>query len=152
MKHFPAFFLIISFTSSLPAQAVQKPEWVKLFQEGRTFADAINYYFGIGSSYFTQEDADANAHLEFALNIEARVQYVISRNVEETDNALKDEYSATARVASDVVLLGVSIMGRYEDRDLKQSYALIQIQKMYMILSSPRKSVTILSAKGPRTK
>jgi len=129
MKHFFTLLLLVAAASMLSAQIAEKPEWVALFQQGKSFPDTVDCYYGIGSSSITQDDADAKARREFALNIEARVQSVITHNVQEADNVIKEEYSATARVSSDVVLRGVSITGRFEDSTAKQFYALVQIQK-----------------------
>ncbi len=129
MRHFPTLFLTICCSSLLAGQDIQKPDWVKLYQKGRALPDTLDCYSGIGSSSLTQEAADANARQEFALSIEARVRNVITRNVQEIDNVLKDEYSASAKISSEVVLRGITITGRYDDKDLKQYYALIQIRK-----------------------
>jgi len=129
MKYFPAILIVISLSTLLPAQELQKPDWVRIFQQGANLPDTTDSYCGIGSSTLAQDDADAMARQEFSLNIEARVQNVITRNVQETDNVLKDEYSVSARVSSDVVLHGIGITARYEDKDRKQFYALIQVRK-----------------------
>jgi len=129
MRYVPTVLLFVGLSSLLLSQDVEKPDWVKLIQQGLTLPDTIDCYFGIGSSKLAQDDADAKARQEFSLNIEAKVQTTISRNVQETDNVLRDEYSATAKVSSDVVLRGISITARYEDKVVKQYYALIQIHK-----------------------
>ncbi len=129
MKHFLLFVLAISWAPMLMGQDIQKPRWVKLYQNGDAYPDTMNSYFGIGSSSISQDLADLKARQEFALNIEARVQHVITHNVEEVDNILRDEYSATAKISSDVVLRGISISSRYDDDVLKQYYSFIQIQK-----------------------
>jgi hypothetical protein len=129
MKHFSSLLLIIGFSPLLSAQDLQKPDWVRLFQRGTALPDTLDCYYGIGSSSLTQDEADVKARQEFAFNIEARIQNVITRNAQETDNVLRDEYSVTVKVSSDVVLHGISITGRYEDMELKQYYALIQIRK-----------------------
>jgi LPP20 lipoprotein len=99
------------------------------FQKGLIFHDTLDSYYGMGSSPISEEQAEMRARHEFSFNIETRVQNEIMRNVQETNDALRDEYTATARVSSDVVLRGVSITGRYEDKALGQFYALIQIPK-----------------------
>jgi len=129
MKPFITFFFCTALLCTLSAQELEKPDWVRLVQLGKTLPDTLDSYFGIGASTLSQADADARAREEFAFNIEARVQNVISRSVQETDNVLKDEYSASAKVSSDVVLRGIRVSARYEDRDVKLFYALIQIQK-----------------------
>ena len=129
MRLFAASVIVIVVSSLLSAQVAPKPDWVSLAQQGKTLSDTLDSYYGIGSSTISQADADARAREEFALNIETRVQNVISRSVQETDNLLRDEYSASARVSSDVVLRGVSITSRFVDREQGQFYALIQIQK-----------------------
>jgi hypothetical protein len=129
MKYFLTLVLVIGCTAILTAQETQKPGWVKLYQNGEAFPDTMDSYFGIGSSSASQDQADLNARQEFSLNIEARVQHVITHNVEETGNVLRDEYSVSAKISSDVVLRGISISGRYEDTAVKQYFALIRIPK-----------------------
>lgn len=129
MNRLCGFLVALGISSSLLAQDIQKPDWVNRFQLGLSMRDTMDSYSGIGVSVSTQDEADAKARQEFALNIEARVQNEISRSVQETENALRDEYAATAKVSSDVVLRGVSITARYEDRVLKQFYALVQVPK-----------------------
>ncbi len=129
MNRIPVFLLILVFTSFLSAQDSLKPEWVNRFQRGLVFLDTLDSYYGIGNSPTCQEEADSKARHEFALTIETRVQNEILRNVQETNNTLRDEYTATARVSSDVVLRGVNITGRYEDSVSGRFYALIQIPK-----------------------
>jgi hypothetical protein len=129
MKHLLAVLFLIGSSTTLLAQDIQKPDWVKLYQQGKAFPDTMDCYFGIGSSLASQDLADIKARQEFALNIEARVHHEITHNVEEVDNVLRDEYSATAKLSSDVVLRGISISGRYVDFDLRQYYAIIQIRK-----------------------
>jgi len=116
---------------ALPAggQIVQKPEWVKQFQEGKGPLDATDYYVGVGSSKTTQDEANARARQEFGLNVEAHVQTVITREIQETEKRLTDEYSSSARVVSDVVFRGISVTERFEDKDDNAFYALIKIQK-----------------------
>jgi hypothetical protein len=112
-------FLLLCFVllwSPLRAQFVQKPEWVRLFQQGKTYTDTIESYIGIGSSSVSQDDADARSRHDFALSVEVRVQHVITRNIQEVDNVTRDEYNVSAQMSSDIVLRGVNITERDEDQ------------------------------------
>ncbi len=129
MKHTFLQLLFILLCSKVCAQPVQKPEWVKQFQQGKIFNDTIDSYRGVGSSALTQEDADAKARQDFCLSVEVRVQYEIARNIQEVDNVTHDEYSSSAKMSSDIVLRGITMSERFEDKDEKKFYALIRIQK-----------------------
>jgi hypothetical protein len=124
---FLLFFILLC--SPLQAQSVQKPEWVRLFQQGKTYTDTTDSYVGIGSSALSQEDADARSRHDFAMSVEVRVQSAITRNIQEVDNITRDEYTASAQMSSDIVLRGVNITERYQDQDEKKFYALIKLQK-----------------------
>ena len=129
MKHSFLLLFLICLWSTLLGQIVPKPEWVRLFQQGKTYTDTTDSYIGIGSSPVSQEDADARSRHDFALSVEVRVENAITRSIQEVDNVAREEYSASARMSSDIVLRGVNITERFEDQEGKKFYALIRIQK-----------------------
>ena len=129
MKSIAVGFLSIVLASSSPSQFITRPEWVRLFQQGQPMPDATDVYCGIGASSSMQAEADANARMEFGLNVEVRVENVITREVRESEQRMSDEYTSSARVVSNIVLRGISITERYEDTIEKKFYALIRIPK-----------------------
>ncbi len=129
MKRIFLLLFLLMFCSFLQGQIVSRPEWVRLFQQGKTYTDTIEAYIGIGASPVSQEDADARSRHDFALSVEVRVENAITRSVQEVDNVTREEYSTSARMSSDIVLRGVNITERYEDLEERKFYALIRIQK-----------------------
>jgi hypothetical protein len=129
MRTLALSLLFLCLTQSSFSQFTQKPDWVKQFQSGKVRVDIVNYYHGVGSSERSQDEADAKARQEFGLNVETRVQSVITREVQETEKKLTDEYSSSARVVSDVVLRGLFVTERYEDKEERKYYSLIEIEK-----------------------
>lgn len=129
MKTIPSLYFLVILSLPAGAQDIQKPEWVRLFLQGKGPVDATDYYVGVGSSKTVQEDADAKARQEFGLNVESHVQTVITREIQETEKRLTDEYTSSARVVSDVVFRGISVTERFEDKEERTFYALIKIQK-----------------------
>ncbi|HEY6951161.1 MAG TPA: hypothetical protein VI758_02070 [Bacteroidota bacterium] len=129
MRLLPASILFIVVPALLTAQLFEKPGWVRLHQQGLLLSDSVECYFGIGSSPNSQEEADAGARHDFAMNVEMKVENVIVHNVQELDNSVKEEYSANVRISSEVVLRGIGISARYEDVEHRKFYSLIRIQK-----------------------
>jgi len=136
-QFFIVFFLVGNIFGLEPSE---KPEWIKRHQEGQEIKNADRYYYGIGNSNKSQEDADAKARREFVLNVEVKVKSVFVDEIKER-NRKASEYSRWSNSqVSEICLRGIGISERYhEDIEKKilgklpmiktQYYSLIQIRK-----------------------
>jgi hypothetical protein len=129
MKFFAAIFVLSGLFCSVRSQQPEKPEWVRLYQLGLALPDSGEYYIGMGSSSLTQEEADGKARQDFALSVEVCIQNEIVHEKKESDNYVREEYIESARMSSDVVLRGIAITGRYEDRAMRKYYSIIRMNK-----------------------
>jgi len=108
-----------------------KPDWVSLYQQGEIgrIAPGHDSYFGVGSSPESQAGADTEARLEFARNVETRVESQYREAVRVADN--KEEYSLeiSTKVLTDLSLKGVRITRVWRDGQTGTFYSLIVMSR-----------------------
>ena len=121
--------VILVFSHSLLCSDSNIPDWAKRFQHGKSIKDADDYYFGVGSSRVSKQDADKMAREEFAQNIEVQVSSVQKEILKEKNGIVWESYVSVTEVVTDVNLKGIHIVERYTDSSSKTYYSLIKIQK-----------------------
>jgi hypothetical protein len=104
-----------------------KPDWVTYYQQGEIgkIAPGHESYFGVGSSRDSQAEADSQARLEFARNVETRVESQYREAATVADN--REEYSLemSTTVLTDLSLKGVRITRVWVDEATGTFYSLI---------------------------
>ena len=122
--------------SSLPAApassaGLNKPDWVWYYQQGEIgkIAPDRHSYFGVGASTESQAGADTAARLEFALNVETRVESRYREAALVKDN--KEEYTLelSTKVLTDMSLQGVRITQIWKDQETGTYYSLILMSR-----------------------
>lgn len=125
-----AFFLTLFWVVVLTGLSAQVPDWVNLYTKGSLGEIAGNdYYLGIGISSLSQEDADQNARVEFARNVETRVE---SRVQEAYRSDSEDEESSvdmTLNVRTELSLKGITVSQRYWNEVEGLFYSMIRISR-----------------------
>ncbi len=99
-----------------------RPEWTN------TQKNSIGrgYYFGIGSSSQSSDEADTRAFIEFSRNVEVKVKSIFQREVSEEGKNFSDKTTVSTEMISDVSLKGIGITERYSDTTGRMFYSLIQ--------------------------
>lgn len=106
-------FFVTFFTSLFSVELLgqAKPFWVT----NNTVQNSQQYYFGIGISDSSFDDADFKARIQFSMNVEVKVKSLFEQKIKEDDN----EYSNTTKVSnellSDVSLKGIAVTERFHD-------------------------------------
>ena len=102
--------------------AQTKPEWTNIQKN----SVGPGFYYGIGYSQSSSDDADTHAFLEFARNVEVKVKSTFQREVNEEGKEFSDKTSLSLEMISDVSLKGISITERYNDTTSRTFFSLIQ--------------------------
>ena len=107
------------------------PLWVTYLKRGEIgkIAEGHSYFFGAGSSEKSQADADSAARVEFARNVETRVESSYKELA--SADAGKEEYSIemSTSVRTELSLRGISITAVWVDEDSSVYYSLIRIPR-----------------------
>jgi hypothetical protein len=108
---------------SLPAQI--KPAWTNT--QKNTISTA--FYYGIGSSQVSSDEADTKAFVEFSRNVELKVKSVFQQQITEEGKDFSDRTTITTELISDVSLKGIAITERFTDTISNVHFSLIQYRK-----------------------
>ena len=140
MKQITLVLLLLLFSVLLSAQSANiedvsgppvKPDWVSCYQRGeigKISADR-NSFFGVGSSNKNQKEADFAARLEFASNVETRVE-ISYKEIVSVNNGQKDyNLEINTQVRTELSLKGVAITEKWQDPELLTYYSLIIIPR-----------------------
>jgi hypothetical protein len=119
--------LILLFSIACFALFASVPAWVLQYQETGTIENQEQYYFGVGVSEDSSQDADQKAFTAFGMSIETIVKSETSTYLAEKNGKLTDEITKEIKISTDVGLNGISITGRYQDD--KSFYSIIQYKK-----------------------
>ena len=92
---------------------LMRPKWLQRYMEGQGIENASNYYYGIGESKKSGEDADARARKEFALSVEVRVKSVLEDEIQQKGRKLKEYTKYRSKQISDLSLRGITITERW---------------------------------------
>lgn len=117
------FTILIVFSNNISAQ--DKPYWVV----HETVENPEQYYFGVGVSSRSKEEADNDAYVNFSKMIEVKVQSMTEIFIEENQDIIKDGMINKSRIESDVKLKGVSITARFRDEQAGIFYSLIKYER-----------------------
>jgi len=121
-------FFTVLFMSSALLFAGRKPDWIQRFQNGLGIKNASNYYYGIGESKKSREDADAGARKEFALSVKVRVKSVLEDEIQQKGRKLKEFTKYRSKQISDLSLRGVTITERWHE-DLERTVLKVPIKE-----------------------
>ncbi len=102
--------------------AQTKPDWTNTQKN----SIGLGFYYGIGLSRVTSDEADIRAFLEFARNVEVKVKSTFQREVNEEGKDFSEQTHLSMEMISDVSLKGIAITERYNDTLSKTFYSLIQ--------------------------
>ncbi|MEW5799844.1 MAG: hypothetical protein AB1728_12660 [Bacteroidota bacterium] len=116
--------LFIAFLSQSSSAQIQ-PQWVAQ----QRIENPAMYYYGIGMSKISVDDADARALIAFGQNVEIKVKSIFQREVSEEGRDFSEKTKITEELVSDVSLKGIVITERYVDTSTNSFYSLIQYRK-----------------------
>ena len=102
--------------------AQNKPEWTNTQKS----SIGSGYYYGIGTSQVSSDEADTKAFLEFVRNVEIKVKSTFQREVNEEGKDFSDQTHISTEMVSDVSLKGISITERFKDTTSRVYFSLIQ--------------------------
>lgn len=126
-----ALFLILIWVFAALGLSAEVPQWIILFQEGRIGEIAgSDYYLGIGTSAVSQEEADQNARVEFARNVETRVESRVQEVYKSDSGDEESSVDMTLDVQTELSLKGISISQRYQDEQKDLYYSMIRISRL----------------------
>lgn len=120
-----ANLLLLFFLTPLFLIAQVQPKWVS----HQKIDNPAIYYYGIGVSKTSTDDADARAFLSFGQNVEVKVKSIFQREVTEEGKEFSESTKITEELISDVSLKGIGITERHVDTTSKSFYSLIQYRK-----------------------
>jgi len=103
----------------------EQPSWVKNLK----IENPAQYYFGIGISKISEQDADARALISFGQNVQVKVKSIFQRQVSEEGKEFSEKTTITEELISDISLKGISITERFVDTTAKTFYSLVQYRK-----------------------
>jgi hypothetical protein len=89
-----------------------EPAW---FNSGEVKSDT--FYYGIGRSTISADEADDDARLRFAQYVEVSVHSIASQQIAENKDRLEENYNYEALVSTNVNLRGVKITERHVSAD-----------------------------------
>ncbi len=115
-----AFFCHTFFLS-----AQTKPEWANT--QKNTISSS--FYYGIGYSQISSDEADTRAFIEFSRNVELKVKSIFQQQVTEEGKDFFERTNISTELISDVSLKGIAITERFADTTSKMFYSLIQYRK-----------------------
>jgi hypothetical protein len=115
---------IFSFFLLLPALLFMqtRPEWTNT--QKNTIGPG--YYFGIGTSTVSSDEADTRAFIEFSRSVEVKVKSIFQREVSEEGKNFSDRTKVSTEMISDVSLKGIGITERYLDTTGRMFFSLIK--------------------------
>lgn len=102
--------------------AQSRPEWTNLQKNNI----GTGFYYGIGSSSQSSDEADTRAFIEFSRNVEVKVKSIFQREVTEEGKNFSDKTTVSTEMVSDVSLKGIGITERFADTTSRMFYSLIQ--------------------------
>ncbi|MFA5833038.1 MAG: hypothetical protein WDA22_06130 [Bacteroidota bacterium] len=114
--------LSVIVVGTLFTAAQQKPEWTNTQKN----SIGSGFYYGIGVSQQSSDEADTRAFIEFARNVEVKVKSLFQSEVSEEGKEFSDRTKLSTEMISDVSLKGISITERYHDSSSTTHFSLIQ--------------------------
>jgi predicted nucleic-acid-binding Zn-ribbon protein len=115
-------FTILSLVITLlSAQNTEKPYWV----ENKSVENSDEYFYGIGISERSSDDADDKARISFSKNVSVKVKSLTEVTLSENEKNISDEYRRQTAVVSEMDLKGISITEQWYDINNKKYYSLI---------------------------
>lgn len=127
-----AVLLALFLSSYLRAQndsLTFRPDWVNAYLANGAYDPGALYYSGIGVSMVSQEEADAKARREFALNVEVHVRSVYSEVVHEMSESFSQDVVDSLILRTDMELRGINITARYGTGVSPLYLSLIQVRR-----------------------
>ncbi|MBI9105017.1 MAG: hypothetical protein JEY99_21555 [Spirochaetales bacterium] len=108
-----------------------EPDWVGFFKSGEIgrIAEGYDSFFGVGRSRRNQADADSHARVEFAQNVETRVDSSYEELAEISGSREKLSLNISTEIKTNMSLKGVSITSIWYDKEGKTYYSLIRIPR-----------------------
>lgn len=122
---FVSLLMILLMATLVFSQSTEKPDWVKSLN----IENPEHYYFGIGQSDNSREEADDQARVAFAKNVSVSVESMTKSFLAESNQEIRDEFEEQSKVSADIKLRGISISQRWEDKENKKYYSLIKYKK-----------------------
>jgi hypothetical protein len=114
---------LLTVNTILTAQT--KPEWTNT--QKNTISNS--FYYGIGTSQTSSEEADTRAFIEFSRNVELKVKSIFQNEIREQGKDFSERTNISTELISDVSLKGIAITERYADTTSKIFFSLIQYRK-----------------------
>ncbi|MBI2429739.1 MAG: hypothetical protein HYV29_13275 [Ignavibacteriales bacterium] len=142
------FLLFILSTFSLFGQ--EQPLWVRQ----QKIESPSLYYYGIGVSKISFDDADARALILFGQNVEIKVKSIFQREVTEEGKEFSEKTNVTEELVSEVSLKGIAISERYADTTAKSFFSLIQYRKTEydsLITKEIEREILLMKARNKMT-
>jgi len=124
------FFWTLLWVTSIAGLSAQVPDWVSLYLRGSIGEIAGNdYYLGIGVSAQSQEDADQKARVEFARNVETRVESRVQEAYRLNSDDEESSVDMTLDVRTELSLKGIAVSQRYPNESDGMYYSMILISR-----------------------
>ncbi len=115
--------MVICFWTCVHCQTTKDcPDWTS-----GNIENPIDYYYGIGYSEKTSEEADDKARTEFAKMYQSKVASSTSLSEIETGTRVKTKYKQASIVSTEITLHGISITDRCKDS--VYYWSLLKIEK-----------------------
>jgi len=93
-------------------ESTDTPKWISGIL---VIENTEDYYYGIGQSKKSQQDADLKARQEFILNVEVRVESVFKDKIQEHKQKSTETSSWSVSQVSEISLRGITITERYQE-------------------------------------
>ncbi|MDP8238489.1 MAG: hypothetical protein P9X24_05330 [Candidatus Hatepunaea meridiana] len=124
-------FLIFASGIFWTLSSAEQPDWVSEYLEkGAVDIDPHQFYFSVGLSEESQDDADNSAKLRFQSQIEVKVKAVCEREIADSKGRItKDKFKKKSKVVVDGVMRGIPVSKRYEDEESGRYFSLIKMKK-----------------------
>ncbi len=103
----------------------QRPYWVREMK----IEDPEAWYFGIGTSEESREDADDEARVEFSKMLEVRVDSRVQHEINEKGRKVSEAFQMKNTVMSKMILRGIYVSERWTDPESGTNYSLIRVNK-----------------------
>lgn len=117
-------------TDSPETEAVDRPDWVVLFDAGKIGEIAgSDSYFGVGYSTVSQQEADQMARLEFARNVETRVESRIEEAATAREGTEDYSFEMTTEIRTELSLKGVAVTALWREGENGPFYSLIEMTR-----------------------
>lgn len=127
--------------------AQSKPEWANI--QKNTISNS--YYYGIGNSQISSDEADTRAFIEFSRNVEIKVKSIFQQQVTEEGKDFSERTNISTELISDVSLKGIAITERFSDTTSKIFFSLIQYRKTEydsMVLFQIEREVVLMKVRN----